>query len=44
MAKKPVFFEAWAAGTTDVLDFNLVEDMTESSPWRAAERMWSRTI
>ncbi|HEY3942590.1 MAG TPA: thiolase family protein [Acidimicrobiales bacterium] len=43
MAKKPVFFEAWAAGTTDVLDFNLVEDMTESSPWRAAKRLWSRT-
>lgn len=43
LAKKPVFFEAWASGTTDVLDFNLVEDMTHSSPWRAAARMWSRT-
>jgi acetyl-CoA acetyltransferase len=43
MAQKPVFFDAWAMGTTDVLDFNLVEDMTESSPWRAARRMWSRT-
>jgi acetyl-CoA acetyltransferase len=43
MAKKPVFFDAWAMGTTDVLDFNLLEDMTESSPWRAAKRMWGRT-
>ncbi len=43
LAKKPVFFDAWAMGTTDVVDFNLVEDMTHSSPWRAAKRMWERT-
>jgi acetyl-CoA acetyltransferase len=43
LAKQPVFFEAWAMGTTDNLDFNLVEDMTHSSPWRAAKTMWSRT-
>jgi acetyl-CoA acetyltransferase len=43
LANKPVFFEAWAAGTTDTLDFQLVEEMTESSPWRAAKRLWSRT-
>jgi acetyl-CoA acetyltransferase len=43
LAKKPVFFDAWAMGTTDVLDFHLVEDMTHSSPWRAAKTMWSRT-
>jgi acetyl-CoA acetyltransferase len=43
LAKKPVFFDAWSMGTTDVLDFNLVDDMTHSSPWRAARRMWQRT-
>jgi acetyl-CoA acetyltransferase len=43
LAKKPVFFESWAMGTTNVADFNLVEDMTHSSPWMAARRMWSRT-
>jgi len=43
MAKKPVFIDASAAGTTDVNDFHLVEDMTHSSPWRAARTMWSRT-
>jgi acetyl-CoA acetyltransferase len=43
LAKKPVFFEAWAMGTTNTLDFNLVEDMTHSSPWRAAKTMWART-
>jgi acetyl-CoA acetyltransferase len=43
LAKPPVFFDAWAMGTTDTLDFNLVQDMTHSSPWRAAKRMWART-
>ncbi len=43
LAHKPVFFEASAAGTTDVLDFSLLEDMPHSSPWRAAKTMWSRT-
>jgi acetyl-CoA acetyltransferase len=43
LAKKPVFFDAWAMGTTDTLDFHLLEDMTHSSPWRAARRMWDRT-
>jgi acetyl-CoA acetyltransferase len=43
MAKPPVYFDAWAMGTTDTVDFNLVQDMTHSSPWRAAKRMWDRT-
>jgi acetyl-CoA acetyltransferase len=43
LAKNPVFFDAWAMGTTDTLDFHLVEDMPHSSPWRAARRMWERT-
>ena len=43
MVHKPVFFESWAAGTTDVLDFHLLESMPQSSPWRAARRMWSKT-
>ena len=43
LAKKPVFFESWAMGTTDAGDFHLVEDMTHSSPWRAAPTMWGRT-
>lgn len=43
MAKKPVFFDAWAMGTTGAADFHLVEDMTESSPFRAAKTMWDRT-
>lgn len=43
MAKKPVFFESWAMGTTDVSNFFLVEDMTETSPYRAAQTMWDRT-
>jgi acetyl-CoA acetyltransferase len=43
LAKRPVFFEAWAQGTTQTLDFHLVEEMTRSSPWNAADRMWSRT-
>jgi len=43
LAKKPVFFEAQAAGTTDVLDFSLLESMPQSSPWRAARTMWDRT-
>ena len=40
---RPVFFESWAAGTTDVLDFSLLEDMTHSSPWRASATLWDRT-
>jgi acetyl-CoA acetyltransferase len=43
LAAKPVFFEAWAQGTTETLDFHLVEEMTRSSPWNAAARMWSQT-
>ena len=43
MAKKPVFFESWAMGTTDVSNFFLVEDMTETSPFRAARTMWDKT-
>jgi acetyl-CoA acetyltransferase len=43
LKQKPVFFDAWAMGTTDVNDFHLVEDMTHSSPWRAARTMWGRT-
>ncbi len=43
LAKKPVFFESWAQGTTETLDFHLVPEMTRSSPWNAAARMWSRT-
>jgi acetyl-CoA acetyltransferase len=30
-------------GTTAEADFSLVEDMTHSSPFMAARRMWSRT-
>ncbi|MGE0879607.1 MAG: thiolase family protein [Acidimicrobiia bacterium] len=40
---RPVFIEASAGGTTDAADFSLVESMPQSSPWRAAKRMWSRT-
>jgi acetyl-CoA acetyltransferase len=40
---KPVFFDSWAMGTTNVADFHLVEEMPRSSPWNAAERMWSQT-
>ncbi|MDD2858333.1 MAG: hypothetical protein PHU75_06595, partial [Candidatus Nanopelagicales bacterium] len=40
---KPVFFNAWANGTTAEADFSLVREMTHSSPWMAAKRMWSRT-
>jgi acetyl-CoA acetyltransferase len=43
LAKKPVFFEAWAMGTTPVLDFHLLESMPHSSPWNAADRMWAMT-
>jgi acetyl-CoA acetyltransferase len=43
LLKKPVFFDAWAMGTTNVGDFHLVEDMPHSSPWTAARTMWSRT-
>ncbi|WP_329251251.1 thiolase family protein [Streptomyces canus] len=43
LRQKPVFFESWAMGTTQESDFSLVEDMTQSSPFRAARRMWSRT-
>jgi len=43
LLQKPVFFDSWAMGTTNDLDFHLVEDMTHSSPWRAAKRMWDRT-
>lgn len=38
-----VFFDAWAMGTTAEADFSLVADMTHSSPWMAARRMWSKT-
>lgn len=43
MKQKPVFFDSWANGTTAEADFSLVRDMTHSSPWMAAKRMWSRT-
>jgi acetyl-CoA acetyltransferase len=43
LKQKPVFFDAWAGGTTQEADFNLVEDMTHSSPWMASKRLWSRT-
>jgi acetyl-CoA acetyltransferase len=43
LRQKPVFFESWAMGTTQESDFSLVEDMTQSSPFRAARRVWSRT-
>jgi acetyl-CoA acetyltransferase len=43
LLKKPVFFDAWAMGTTNVADVHLVEDMPHSSPWSAARTMWSRT-
>jgi acetyl-CoA acetyltransferase len=43
LRQKPVFFDAWAMGTTAEADFSLVEDMTHSSPFMAARRMWSRT-
>jgi acetyl-CoA acetyltransferase len=43
LRQKPVFFESWASGTTAEADFSLVEDMTRSSPFMAARRMWSRT-
>ncbi|MGX7678566.1 thiolase family protein [Jatrophihabitans sp. DSM 45814] len=43
LKQKAVFFDAWASGTTREADFSLVEDMTHSSPWMAARRMWSQT-
>ncbi len=43
MKQKPVFFDSWANGTTKEADFSLVEEMTHSSPFMAADRMWSRT-
>jgi acetyl-CoA acetyltransferase len=43
LPQKPVFFDSWAMGTTAEADFSLVEDMTRSSPFMAARRMWSRT-
>jgi acetyl-CoA acetyltransferase len=43
LKQKPVFIEAFASGTTKEADFSLVEDMTHSSPWMAAKRMWSKT-
>ncbi|MFI1293274.1 thiolase family protein [Streptomyces sp. NPDC020792] len=43
LRQKPVFFESWAMGTTPQSDFALVDDMTQSSPFMAARRMWSRT-
>jgi acetyl-CoA acetyltransferase len=43
LAKKPVFVDAFASGTTAETDFFLVEDMNHSSPWMAAQRMWAKT-
>jgi acetyl-CoA acetyltransferase len=43
LKQKAVFFDAWAMGTTAEADFSLVEDMTHSSPFMAARRMWSKT-
>jgi acetyl-CoA acetyltransferase len=43
LCQKPVFLDSWAMGTAPQADFNLVEDMTQSSPFMAARRMWSRT-
>ncbi|HBJ72594.1 MAG TPA: acetyl-CoA acetyltransferase, partial [Actinobacteria bacterium] len=43
MKQKPVFFDSWANGTTKEADFSLVDEMTHSSPFMAAERMWSRS-
>jgi acetyl-CoA acetyltransferase len=43
LRQRPVFVDSWAMGTTEHADFSLVRDMTHSSPWMAARRMWSRT-
>ncbi|MCW2524961.1 MAG: thiolase family protein [Frankiales bacterium] len=43
LKQKAVFIDAWASGTTKEADFSLVEDMTHSSPWMAARRLWSQT-
>jgi len=43
LKQKAVFFDSWAMGTTKEADFSLVEDMTHSSPWMAAKRLWSKT-
>lgn len=43
LQQQPVFFDSWAMGTTAQADFNLVEDMTQSAPFMAAQRMWSRS-
>jgi acetyl-CoA acetyltransferase len=43
LRQRPVYFDATAHATTNESDFNLVEDMTHTAPWRAARRMWSRT-
>ncbi|MCW2523343.1 MAG: putative lipid transfer protein, partial [Frankiales bacterium] len=43
LKQKAVFFDAWASGTTAAADFSLVEDMTQSSPFNAAKRMWAKT-
>ncbi|HVW42605.1 MAG TPA: thiolase family protein [Amycolatopsis sp.] len=43
LRQKPVFIDSWGMGTTEHSDFSLVEDMTQSSPFNAARRLWSKT-
>jgi acetyl-CoA acetyltransferase len=43
LKQKAVYFDSWAMGTTAHSDFNLVADMTQSSPFMSAKRMWSKT-
>jgi acetyl-CoA acetyltransferase len=43
LAHKPVLFDAWAMGTVNPGDFNLVPSMPRSSTYVAANKMWSRT-
>jgi acetyl-CoA acetyltransferase len=43
LKQKAVYFDSWAMGTTANSDFNLVADMTQSSPFMSAQRMWSKT-
>ena len=43
LKQKAVFFDSWASGTTAHADFSLVADMTQSSPFNAAKRMWAKT-
>ena len=43
LRKPPVFVEASALSATRDLNFEILEDMAETSPKHCAEQLWSRT-